>query len=436
MAGSSLRDSLRESLLESYRFRASEGTACGRCGVIGRPLAFHVIEFSGAGAVDPPSGCVPMSSRRYGGVEGWRGAFPLCATCAPPCSKCGLPVPTEAALEFLHSLQGRSVGGRASLGLGVCREHIHMSSMLAALMNRLLGRGRFSRTRALSTSALRWEAQAAPPVDQRGAAEAVPIGQAESMHHVPTQGATSEFAMCWKASGLHLQREADRRGLSLVWLKSNLEPPFMEHLSFRLGNQLFFIRVEADEDTVSVPGSKEGVKAIAKGCDGHACLLRMRRTTSGWEAAQPGWGLLDCESGQAVDPSLSVTDERVEMTDWEVHDFAVQVVRQSLEKEGRRIMSSQGNPAVDPSLWFVGEHGPEWVVVRAVRYPRRPPELPADWPNIAASCSSLSSFGNFAPVAIASASQASTQEPGVVIPLWRGGPMVVSFAGLVPKRGS
>jgi hypothetical protein len=29
-------------------------------------------------------------------------------------------------------------------------------------------------------------------------------------------------------------------------------------------------------------------------------------------------------------------------------------------------MSWQGNPSVDPSIWFVGDSGPEWVVVRAV----------------------------------------------------------------------
>ena len=58
------------------------------------------------------------------------------------------------------------------------------------------------------------------------------------------------------------------------------------------------------------------------------------------------------------------------MTAWELHDFAVQVVKGQLEKEGYELMSSQGNPGVDPAIWFVGDSkGPEWIVVRAERYP-------------------------------------------------------------------
>ena len=44
------------------------------------------------------------------------------------------------------------------------------------------------------------------------------------------------------------------------------------------------------------------------------------------------------------------------MTDWEVHDVAVQVVRDHIVSDlGFELMSSQGKPSVDPSLWFVGE---------------------------------------------------------------------------------
>ena len=58
------------------------------------------------------------------------------------------------------------------------------------------------------------------------------------------------------------------------------------------------------------------------------------------------------------------------MTPWEVHDMAVQVVRDYLEKEGFELMSWQGNPEVDPSIWFVGKtRRTEWVVVRPAKFP-------------------------------------------------------------------
>jgi|TARA_B100000315_G_C14100982_1_gene373722 hypothetical protein len=68
-----------------------------------------------------------------------------------------------------------------------------------------------------------------------------------------------------------------------------------------------------------------------------------------------------------VNPVAFISGEKIEMTDWELHDFAVQVVRNYIvESLNRKLMSSQGDPQVNPSMWFVGEEGPEWVVVRAV----------------------------------------------------------------------
>ena len=90
------------------------------------------------------------------------------------------------------------------------------------------------------------------------------------------------------------------------------------------------------------------------------------------------------------------------MIDWEVQDFAVQVVRDYIVgKLGRGLMSSQGNPEVDPSIWFVGEDGPEWVVVRAVKYPEKEAALPKNIADIAADCARLSTIGHFASVSVA-----------------------------------
>ena len=50
------------------------------------------------------------------------------------------------------------------------------------------------------------------------------------MHEV-----SDEFAKCWQAAGKHLDSQSHRG----EWLKASLSPPFLEHLSFRLENQVF-----------------------------------------------------------------------------------------------------------------------------------------------------------------------------------------------------
>lgn len=252
------------------------------------------------------------------------------------------------------------------------------------------------------------------------------------MYEIEMHQPTEQFGKCWLAAARHLQSQA-QDGLS--WLKAVSAPPFLEHLSFRIGNQLFFVRVESTESDIEVPGTRRGLLAAAEGFNGHACLLPMSRARTGWAAQLPGWGLVSLATGKPIDPIALVYDEKIEMTDWELHDFAVQMVRDMLEKEGREVMSWCGNPGVDPAIWFIGEAGPEWIVVRTARHPPPEEQLPHNIAQIADSCRKLETGGNFASVAVCNADQSLPgASDGSAIPLWRGHGMHVRYAGLQKLR--
>lgn len=241
------------------------------------------------------------------------------------------------------------------------------------------------------------------------------------MHDIPTEQSTREFLQCWQAAGRHLNAQVP--GEIQAWLRADPIPPFLEHLSFRLGNQLFFVRLEDAHNQARFPGDARGLHMIAKACGGHPCLMPMRWNPSreDWEPVIAGWGLVDADTGIPVNPAACSTPERIVMTDWEVQDFAVQVVRDQLRRDHHRLMSWQGNPGVDPSIWFVGESGgPEWVVVRAVRFPTLEAAMPGHWRDIADSCAWLSPIGHFASVTFVSAAQGQPEHDDAVVPLWRG----------------
>lgn len=251
------------------------------------------------------------------------------------------------------------------------------------------------------------------------------------MYDVHSEPAPEEFSRCWRAAGRHLQNCA--QGGLQSWLRAHLNPPFLEHLSFRLGNQLFFVRLEDVDGDLDMPGTMEGLQAVAEGCRGHACLMPMRRSGHEWGPSESGWGLIDARTRRAVNPPALISDENIVMTDWELQDFAVQVVRDYLQKEGKQLMSWNGDPRVNPSLWFVGEHGPEWVVVRTVRYPERAAPRPANLPQIKEQLARASHRGHFASVALVSAEERFDRDPtngATVTPLFRGHGMYVNFAGL------
>jgi len=64
------------------------------------------------------------------------------------------------------------------------------------------------------------------------------------MYQAKQSEPSQEFKNAWQASGRFLQSKG---GEGLNWIRSNLNLPMVEHLSFRLGNQLFFVFIEAAE---------------------------------------------------------------------------------------------------------------------------------------------------------------------------------------------
>jgi len=259
------------------------------------------------------------------------------------------------------------------------------------------------------------------------------------LHDIHMAEVSEDFAHCWQAAGLHIQNQA--QGHLQSWLRFHLRPPFLEHLSFRLGNQLFYIQLEGVDDRLETPGSLDGLLAIADGCAGHACLMPMRRVGVDWEPTEPGWGLIDARTGRHVNPPALISDEMVVMTDWELQDLAVQVVRDHVSKDGKKLMSWNGDPRVDPSLWFVGDSGgPEWVIVRAVRYPKKEASLPANMAELLSHFTKLGHPGHFASVAVASGDDPfdpGAEENGNFAPLYRGCGMHIRYKGLSSlKAGS
>lgn len=251
------------------------------------------------------------------------------------------------------------------------------------------------------------------------------------MYEIEMNVMSDAFFPCWEAAGTHLDKQVD--GGIRSWLRGHPNPPFLEHLSFRLGNQVFFIRVEDVDGHVRGPGNPLGFITAAKMASGIACVLPMRKKRFGgdWVADMPGWGLLDPHTRRPINPVAMVTDQKIKMTPWEVHDMAVQIVRDYLDEQGYKLMSWQGNPEVDPSIWFIGQSKqPEWVVVRSAVFPANCAERPTNWEGIAANCAKMSSVGHFASVAMVSVEQPFESSVEAAVPLWRGHGVHVRFTGL------
>jgi len=248
------------------------------------------------------------------------------------------------------------------------------------------------------------------------------------MYRVEQAEPTEEFKQAWSAAGRYIQNQADT---GFNWLRANLNPPMAEHLSFRIGNQIFFVFVEAAEFNYKADGRL--FDKVCKEANAIPCLMPMSKSLGKWRPKNDGWGFINAYSKKAMNPLDFVSDELIEMTDWELHDFAIQVVCAGLEKEGKKIFSKQPSREIDPSIWFQDETGPHYVVVRAARYPETEISLPKNIDDIKLGCSKMSKSGYFAPVILANSEapfDPNAKSNGNFLPLYRGFGMFPKYPGI------
>lgn len=175
-----------------------------------------------------------------------------------------------------------------------------------------------------------------------------------------------DYLTCQRIALNHLEKRAN---VSSDFV-SNVS---LEYFTLRYGNQLFLIRLLCEN--VSVPGSIQDFLALAKHCHARACFFPLKKEGKTWTPVCKGWGLIDAQTKKAISPPLLITDEKIALTQGELHDLAVRFVRNQLQASGQIVRHWDGSPFVLPSIWF---NEKEWIFVQALRYPQREIPLPQE----------------------------------------------------------
>jgi hypothetical protein len=226
----------------------------------------------------------------------------------------------------------------------------------------------------------------------------------------------ASFTSAWETAAEYLQTQ--RAPGTFQWARNYRFSPLVEHLSFWLGNQFFFVFIELPEELPFAGETAENFLQTAAKAKATPCLFPMLRQGECWVVRESGWGLIDARSGAVIDPPAMVTQEPIEMSDYECQALAVTMVVDKLRLEGKEILSCHPYPETEPSLFFKDGEGFAWVAVNTGIYPNWPHDPPkhliflarslamADWPR-----------GFYAPVGLSSQMQDMGAEESH--PLWR-----------------
>lgn len=156
------------------------------------------------------------------------------------------------------------------------------------------------------------------------------------------------------------------------WLKSEMTRPSFDHFSIAYKNQVFSILIDIRDDEGNSFLPPEFLKrqlGEAKKNNLIPCLFPVIIENMDSSTARVidnnNWNLFDSISGDAIIPENLVSDKKIEMSPWELHNFAIMQTRVMLKQQEFKIVSFQNVIGVDPQLWFLDENGNQnWVVIR------------------------------------------------------------------------
>jgi len=227
------------------------------------------------------------------------------------------------------------------------------------------------------------------------------------------------------------------------WIKAELTYPSFDNLTFAYKNSIFSVVIELIDEKGS-SFTKQQKDRLLKACEENnliPCTFRLKfkekvdnflgrlignKDQLDYELTpiEQSWNLYNARTNEKISPFNIANNNKTRMSKWELNNFAIQIVRNGLEKEGNEIISFCDLPEVNPQIWFKNRKGKTgWIIVKHIE---KESNLDyKEWVGLEDRSPQLKPYdGYFASVQFYSMSTNSTTE------LFRGDRMSVNYKGL------
>jgi hypothetical protein len=230
------------------------------------------------------------------------------------------------------------------------------------------------------------------------------------------------------------------RHINYRWIKSEWTYPSFEHFTFAYKNKLFPVFVELIEDGKSLM-SENDINSLVVASDKYnlvPCIFKTKiislknnklENHSSYniknDAIYPisnGWNLYDPLTNKDIIPEDLGTNLPTRLSEWELMNFSIQIVRDDIKKKGWKIFSFCDLPEINPQIWIEDNYNRRcWVIVRNIKTEEE--RNFHNWIKFIHNTNILEKFdGYFAPVRLVSDKGTSD--------LLRGAPAMVDYRGL------
>jgi len=170
------------------------------------------------------------------------------------------------------------------------------------------------------------------------------------------------------------------------WVKTELTYPSFENLTFSFKSSVYSVIIELIDNTGSSFSLKQRERLLNACAENNLipCLFKINLREKSknlldfmssnniqdeyeLSSLEQGWNLFNARSNQKINPSTLSSEEPTKMSKWELSNFAIQIVRTDIEKEGNEVLSFCDLPEVNPQIWFKDKQGNVgWVIVKHI----------------------------------------------------------------------
>lgn len=147
------------------------------------------------------------------------------------------------------------------------------------------------------------------------------------------------------------------------WLQSSLLKPAFQHLCFRYKNQIFSILMAfvQNNDAYILQQDFDNQIRESKKYNLIPCIIPLR--ADNYEPLVGGYQLIKSDDGSIIDVAELSSDTLIEMSNWEILDMGIQIVKDDILKQGWKILSYCNVPGIEPQIWFEKNNGQRCYVV-------------------------------------------------------------------------
>lgn len=170
------------------------------------------------------------------------------------------------------------------------------------------------------------------------------------------------------------------------WIKAELTYPSFDHLTFAYKNSVFAVVIELIDNTETSFSLQQKERLLVACTENNLipCLFKVNiqeannklfKTINSkynqddfeLNSVEQGWNLFDPISNKSIDPLTLSSEEPTIMSEWELNNFAIQIVIADIVKEENQVLSFCDIPEINPQIWFKNNNGNVgWIIVKHI----------------------------------------------------------------------